>query len=1123
MAVEMSLAAIRSEASPQSYTRGNTIYKQGRLQDFHAEREGRYINASARVEGSYGNEYEVSVTYDERRGLFSEYSCECQAFETYGGMCKHCVAVALELLEWYQYSGGYVDDSKQPSGEPSKKSKRSWQSPTEPKLAQLIYLSSMQEKARYFQPEETGRVELEPVISMNYNYWKVEFKIGIEKKYVLKNITKFAEAIRRCEWVEYGKRLAFFHDRSIFTEESQKIVDFLGKCVSEEGDFLEGFYKMSYQYRDTPTERYLSLTPDRMTEFAEIMCGRTLETNIEDVRSNYRTRKTELTFVKQDPVLTVEVENHADGGYVVTVPEGQAFRGIQRMCVRIGSYVYLCSDEFTEQMSDFCRLMTPDGSLKHYMNPDDLLSFCASVLPVLEANTILKKPDSIKQYAPQPCQIAVYLDQKDEDITARLCARYGEKEYDLTEELTASDMHRDIRKEQEAVRLSAGYFGYVDRKTHLLYIPAEEDEKIYQLLSTGISQFQKIGEVFISDAMKRMAILRAPKVTVGVSLKAGLLDITLQSDHLPAEELEALLSSYRLRKKYYRLKSGEFIELSGNSLSAVAELAEGLNFDADDLASGCIHVPEYRSFYLDKVFRDNEEGIEVKRNQAFKSMLRTMRNVGDSDYEIPSGLQAELRPYQKFGFRWLMTLDQLGFGGILADDMGLGKTLQAVAYLLARKEQGNAEDTHIAESDRAASAGYRSLIVCPASLVYNWESEIHRFAPGLSVETVTGNTVQRRDKLLNLEADIVLTSYDLLKRDIEQYTGRYFDCMIIDEAQNIKNHTTMAAKAVKSIECGRRFALTGTPIENTLSELWSIFDFLMPGILGSYKKFKDHYEQPIAVKHDAVAAARLTGMVRPFILRRLKKDVLKELPDKLEEVVYSLMEETQREVYTANAQRVLDSLARQTPEEFKTGKIQILSELTRLRQLCCDPSLVYDNYKGGAAKTDTCMELIKNAVDAGNQILVFSQFTTMLDILKKRLEDEKIAYYILTGATSKEKRMELVNAFNSDGTPVFLISLKAGGTGLNLTAASIVIHFDPWWNQAAQNQATDRAHRIGQRQVVTVYKLIMKDTVEEKILKLQEQKADLSDEIMAEGSLNAAVGTREEFMEMLGSGLEASS
>ena len=754
-------------------------------------------------------------------------------------------------------------------------------------------------------------------------------------------------------------------------------------------------------------------------------------------------------------------------------------------------------------MGGICGLMEPYKEQEYHVNEEDMPVLCTSVLPSLEEYSVLKKPDSLERYMPKPCEILLYLDYVDRTLIASVYSQYGEARYNLIEGLEVKDLYRDMKKEQYAAKLAGSYLQYADEEKNLLYIPEEDEEAQYRLLSTGIAQFQQIAEVYISESLKRLRVLKSPKITMGITRNSGLLDITLQTERLEPGELEGLLSSYRRRRKYYRLKNGDFLELEDNGLSAVAELAEGLELSVEELEEGHIRVPEYRSFYLDQVLRENEGIVEVKRSSSYKAFLRSMKNVEDSDYEVPAGLNAELRPYQKFGFRWLMTLGAMGFGGILADDMGLGKTVQAIAYLAAVKENYEGDTTR------------HSLIICPASLVYNWESEIHRFAPGLTVETVVGGAGSRKEKIRNSRADILLTSYDLLKRDVEAYQEALFDTVFIDEAQNIKNHGTQTAKAVKALGCARRFALTGTPIENSLSELWSIFDFLMPGFLGAYKHFREKYEQPVAARQDEVAAERLRRMIRPFILRRLKKEVLKELPDKLEEVVYSRMETAQREIYEARVQKLLDSLSRQSQEEYRVGKLQILAELTHLRQLCCDPSLVYENYDGGAAKVDTCVELVSNAVEAGNKVLLFSQFTSMLDIIRRRLDEAGIGYYILTGSTSKEKRNELVKSFNGDGPPVFLISLKAGGTGLNLTAASIVIHFDPWWNQAAQNQATDRAHRIGQQQVVTVYKLIMKDTLEEKILEMQERKAGLSEEIMADGSISEVIGSKEEFMEIL--------
>ena len=359
---------------------------------------------------------------------------------------------------------------------------------------------------------------------------------------------------------------------------------------------------------------------------------------------------------------------------------------------------------------------------------------------------------------------------------------------------------------------------------------------------------------------------------------------------------------------------------------------------------------------------------------------------------------------------------------------------------------------------------------------------------------VTGNVQQRKEVLDRWkEVDVLITSYDLLRRDITDYQELHFFCEVIDEAQYIKNHGTQAARAVKQVQTGFRLALTGTPIENRLSELWSIFDYLMPGYLYSYQRFRTELEQPIVQHKDEDAAKRLQRLIRPFVLRRLKKEVLQDLPDKLEENLYADMDGEQQELYDAHVRRMKLMLEEKSDEEIRTDKIEILAELTRLRQLCCDPALLYDNYKGGSAKTELVRGLIRNAVENGHKVLLFSQFTTMLERLYRILEEEKIASHMLTGATPKEKRIEMVESFAHDEVPVFCISLKAGGTGLNLTAADVVIHFDPWWNSAVQNQATDRAHRIGQKNVVNVYRILAKGTIEEKIVELQERKLQLSD------------------------------
>ena len=577
----------------------------------------------------------------------------------------------------------------------------------------------------------------------------------------------------------------------------------------------------------------------------------------------------------------------------------------------------------------------------------------------------------------------------------------------------------------------------------------------------------------------------------------------METDGISREELSAILVEYDAGKKFYRMKNGDFLALGDDGLLTVSRLARSLGVEKELAGPAPIRIPMYRAMFLDGMLKE-DRSVSFYRDQLFKAVVRGMKDVEDSEFEIPEPFAAVLRGYQKTGYRWLKSLDAYGFGGILADEMGLGKTIQIIALLLDEKRQG----------------GGRTLIVCPASLVYNWENEIARFAPELSVTAAAGSQGEREQLFERLSAekdggtDVVITSYDLLKRDLAFYRSMDFRYQIIDEAQYIKNAATQASRAVKSVSARTRFALTGTPMENHLGELWSIFDFLMPGFLFTYQKFKKTFETPIVRDGSREALERLHRMIGPFLLRRLKRDVLKELPSKMETVLYSRMEGEQKRIYTASAAALKERLL---AGELETGedRMQILAELLRLRQICCDPSLCFPRYKGGSAKLETCMELLENGTRAGHKILLFSQFTSMLDVIAGRLSKEKIRFYMLTGATPKGRRMQMVSDFHKDDVMVFLISLKAGGTGLNLTAADVVIHYDPWWNAAAQDQATDRAHRMGQENQVTVFRLVTSHTVEENILKLQERKRDLADSVVTEGTGSFAGLTREDLLAML--------
>lgn len=885
------------------------------------------------------------------------------------------------------------------------------------------------------------------------------------------------------EQVSYGKQLSFVHCKSAFTETAWKYVRFIQRVAD------------SYLYRYNRLGKRVELNEQFFAEFLALSLEKEIDYNCEGKR--YKVLK---IYDKNPPLKCVlrQEEEH----FVLSVPFAEIIEGITNLFVKINNSVYRCRDDFY-RTAGLLLHFAPDGKEKKYtISRKDMPAFCGTIVEELELAKILdRRGIDLDEFRPKEVQFKFYLDKEAEGVTLRSEAIYGEEIYNLLLPQDLSCQCRDSGKERTALRISRAYFPQEDSRRELLYFPERDEERMYQLLNTGIHQLEELGEVYVTDRIKEHNIIRYPKAQVGVSLRGGLLELSVDSDAFSREELLDILENYRKRKKYYRMKSGDFLNLEDNAAVTVAELLDGLGLSKAKLSEEVIELPKFRALYIDQILQQSDGMVQAKRNVEYKEMIRNMKNVADSDFAVPESLEPVLRGYQKIGYRWLRTLADLGFGGILADDMGLGKTLQTITCLLALKEE---------------KGSLRSIIICPASLVYNWRQELDHFAPGLEVKMITGNAQQREELIAEQEyGDVWVTSYDMVKRDISLYREAEFDIEIIDEAQNIKNQGTQVAKAVKRIHAAVRYALTGTPIENRLSELWSIFDYLMPGILGSYERFRKEYELPIVHDQNTEKMERLKKLVLPFILRRVKKDVLKELPDKLEQVVYSEMDTEQKRLYTAYVNRTLESLKNKSEEEVRSGKLQILAELTRLRQICCDPSLVYENYLDKACKVETCMELVKEAVNGGHKVLIFSQFTSIFPVLEKRLKFEEIPYYVLTGSTPKEQRLQMTESFNRDKVPVFLISLKAGGTGLNLTAASIVIHFDPWWNLAAQNQATDRAHRIGQENQVVVFKLIVKDTIEEKIVRMQDEKQQLASQLLEGEGISASKLTKEDLMEIL--------
>lgn len=931
----------------------------------------------------------------------------------------------------------------------------------------------------------TNILQLVPKLSEKNGTLEASFRVGEGRLFVIKNLRTFCEQVKNEELVTFGSGTGLHLKNENFTEESGKYLDFIRRAVSTEEEQLRrnGFWSPERAKGKKWTS--IELYGELLDTFYDLVKDKGVE--YEGAMSDGK-QKGILTCRSGNPKVELTIEQEcldtASQFHGVTV-EGELpiiYRGMD-------NGYFIEDGQFFRADADFLEHLRPlqEASYNRYfklqVGMDHLGELFYRILPEWDQYFKVQRRNTVEisKYLPPESKYLFYLDTEDGDITCRACVQYADTEYSLLHAPEESTGFRDMGQERELLQILSYWFPEANPEQDVL-LCSRNESTIFRLLTEGVERLLTLGEVNSTDRFKRLMIVRKTKLSVGVTVESDLLNLEITTDYLSREELLEVIRSYRLKKKFHRLRSGEFLNLEDKGIEAVDEMLAMLHVSDKDFLRGKMKFPAYRALYLDKMLEE-QQALYTTRDSLFRSLIKDFKAVADADYDVPDSLKKVLRNYQKEGYRWLRTLADNHFGGILADDMGLGKTLQIIALLLAYKEEGRSGT---------------SLVVCPASLVFNWGEEIGRFAPALKVLLVSGNQDTRRGLISGIGAyDVVVTSYDLLKRDVALYGDFQFLTEVIDEAQYIKNHSTEAAKAVKVIRAQTKYALTGTPIENRLSELWSIFDYLMPGFLYGYDTFRRELESPIVREEDKTKMERLRRMVAPFILRRLKEDVLKDLPEKLEEITYAKMEEPQQLLYDSQVARMIQRIEGQDAEEFKRSKIEILSELTRLRQICCDPSLCFDDYEGKSAKREACLELLTSAVEGGHKILLFSQFTSMLALLAEDLTERGISYYCIIGDTPKEKRQELVKSFNQDDTKVFLISLRAGGTGLNLTGADVVIHYDPWWNLAVQNQATDRAHRIGQTKVVTVYKLLVKDTIEEKIRNLQENKRELADRVLS--------------------------
>lgn len=993
-------------------------------------------------------------------GAVEDYYCSCPAYESTGEACKHVLATLMSLEK--------VDLGRQVTifrqGKPSVQSGRSARA-----LIEGISASSFEESGELLDIE----VFLEEEDGFDAGT-TLRIRSGNEKKHFEKDMDDFLE-----RWSE-----GHFKASSPYDE----LIDYLDSIRQAIMATAVPFVKSRSVIKG---DRFL-LSPQMMKKVLRLLKGETVHYTSPFAGGMAGVRKEPVVIEEVSPEISYSIsEKSGDLSLRVKLDKGCHFLDESGALFHEPGILGIVPDRElkTIRTINSTILQKEDGGFIHI--PKDLRdTFLSSVLPELGRTGRVNLDGALQEkIITEDLRPEVYLDIHEDSITAKLKFRYGDYTVRENSDTLVRDsigneillkesgivIIRDIPREEGIMSV----FEDCEFRLFMDHMYLDGDEEIWEFLTKGLPLLKERAEVYYSDDFRRITSKGASSPGISLASRDGASYLEFSFDlpeGLSSHELLEILGSSRDGRKYHRLKDGTFIDTLDTSLKALGEVVSNLGLKEKDLTDGSIQVPASRALYLEEALKDT--GISFSKDAHVSEMIARIRDPKSFDFKIPSGYKSVLRDYQKTGVKWMKALESSGLCGILADDMGLGKTLQVI--------------TLIDSGDKSLP----SLVVAPTSLVYNWKAEIEKFGPGLKVLVVDGSR-KTREALVPLagDHDIVLTSYPLVRKDQDLYADTEFNYCILDEAQHIKNPVTSAAKSVKSLKSRYRLAMTGTPVENTLTELWSIFDFLMPGYLGSHRKFLERYEKPIASDGDKDALRNLVSHVKPFILRRLKKDVLKELPDKIETRLLLDMDEAQKKVYVAK----LSEAKKEITGESRHRHIKILSLLTRLRQTCNHPSLVIDGYKGRSAKLDALMELVDESIKGGHKVLVFSQFTSMLAIIRRELESNGHPCLYLDGGVDSRDRIDLVNSFQNGERNIFLISLKAGGTGLNLTEADVVVHFDPWWNPAVEDQATDRAYRIGQKNKVQVYRFITAGTIEEKIVSLQERKKDMVDSVIKPG------------------------
>ena len=905
-------------------------------------------------------------------------------------------------------------------------------------------------------------------------------RIGEKKLYVVRDIPAFLAAMDAQETLVLGKDFTWQPEWMRFSSDDEGMIRLLKKlCSAQEAG-----------HRNSTAGNRMIALPD---PFAEEMLEQLGETPLRVMDQSGKILRCRL--VRNVPVPLHFMINLGPRGLQVSGRIPPDLQPVTESCSWVLTGGNLIRTE--AEQGKLIRLLWQNQYegrclMEYPLNETERV--IGEVLPYLKIRGAVEIGEELrKRLVRLPLKAEVYLDKEGKSVIATVRFLYGEIElnpFGAAEKKIALDkgeklLLRDAEGEHLVLEILANAGFRVGKEN----IRLSGTDAIFDFVGDGVRRLQEVSVVYLSRDFKRM-IPRRPALSGSMRMNGDKLELMLTRDGEPVDEILELIEALSRKRRYFRLRTGEFLDL--NDLAGWQEAAAGIYEaavrDGNELNRDAIVLRAYRAGYLTSMLENS--GLKIELDENVTELTETLKNGGGEAAAPALAPGIALRDYQKRGYDWMFALDRMRMGGILADDMGLGKTAQIIALLQTTRE-----------------AGRTSLVVAPTSLTYNWLSEFRKFAPDLSVTVLTGNGAQRAGLIRHFtthgDMDVVISSYPLIRRDIALMKDYPFRFVILDEAQNIKNAGSVAAQAVKQLQADTRFALTGTPMENGVGELWSLFDFVLPGYLPGYNTFLRKYQ-------DGENAEDLLRRIHPFLIRRLKQDVLEELPDKMETTLTARMTPEQERIYRASLERLRPRIDQLMDEKGGRGRIEVLSAITELREICCHPSLVMSDYRGGSGKEELLIELLPEMIRDGRRVLLFSQFTSMLKLLKRRLEENGFTTLYLDGDTPAGDRLNLTERFNQGEGEIFLISLKAGGYGLNLTGADMVILYDPWWNPATEEQATDRAHRIGQEKKVQVVRLITGETIEEQVVELGNRKRALFERLITPGESILSALTEQE-------------